>query len=231
MRFHIYQILQLISLITAIAYFKELKRFKLTAFIPLLIIVCVTEGIAANYKFFGWKSNYAVYNIYFVFSTPVSLYLSYNMLEYKGIARSLFIFISICVSIFLLCNVLFIQGTIVIATYSYFAAMSAMVVFSFLVVLRLFLDDDSSLLLNQHPYFWINAATVIFSIGALFIMGISGFIKNHKVQISGHNIYQYVTQALNYVLYGAYIYAFWLCKKLTKPQAGDLVSMPGHDQA
>jgi len=215
MVFRLFQWFQVFSFITAIFCFKGLKHFKLTAYIPLLVCVIGFELVAANYFYFGWKSNYRVYDIYLPVSTPFLLNSIYNMLNYKGIYKKIYITVSVLFTAFLFYNAFFLQGLSVIDTYSYLGAESIIVIASFLAILRLFLDDDTSIMLNQHPYFWLSAVNVLFGIGVIFIMGISGYIKAHKIQIHGRNIYGYVTQVLNYVLYLGYAYAFYLCKKLT----------------
>jgi hypothetical protein len=215
MHYWVFQFFQFASLVVAIVYHKSLKKFKLSAFIPLLVIVNITEVIAVNYQFWGWKSNYKVYSFYFIISTPFLLHTLYSMLDYKGYKKWLFITMGICLEIFVIINTFYIQGLEVITTYSYLSIEPVMVIFSFLVIAKLFFEDDSTIMMNEHPYFWINASTVIFGIGSLFIMGISGYIKAHKIQIGGNNIYRYVTQAVNYILYAAYTYAFILCRKLT----------------
>ena len=66
-----YAYFQMLSLCVAIYCWKGLKACSLQAFIPFLIIVNVTELTAMNYQAFGWSSNYIVYNLYLIISTPV----------------------------------------------------------------------------------------------------------------------------------------------------------------
>jgi hypothetical protein len=218
MNFWTYQFLQFGGLFAAIYFHKALRQFKLTAFIPQLVIVCVIECLAANFKLWGLKSNYIIYQCYFLISTPVQLYLAYKMLNYKGYKSVLFITLSVSLMLFVLFDMLVLQPT-GIATYTYLSVEGAIVICSFLVITTLFFEDTSTIGITEHPYFWINASNVIFGIGMLFIMGISGYIKAHKIQIAGRNIYGYVTQGLNYMLYASYIYAFVLCKKITMRQS------------
>jgi hypothetical protein len=215
MHFYFFQLVQLISLITAIICFKGIKHFKLTAFIPLLLIICIIEALASNCYVLGWKSNYVVYNLYFVISTPFLLYLTYNMLLYKGYLKVVYILLSSLLMVFILFNTFFLQGLYALDSYSYMATEFVMAILSFLVIARLFFEDDTSIMLNKHPYFWISASTVIFAIGALFIMGLSHYIQAKSIEINGLYLYRYVMPVLNYVLYLSYIYAFILCRKLT----------------
>ncbi len=75
-----FEYFQILSLITAIYCWKGLKSCSLLAFIPLLVIVNATELIADNYRAFGWSSNYRIYNLYLLLSTPFFFYLAGKML-------------------------------------------------------------------------------------------------------------------------------------------------------
>ncbi|RKR81147.1 hypothetical protein BDD43_1291 [Mucilaginibacter gracilis] len=219
MEFGLYQAVQLISLITAIFCYKGLKKFKLTAFVPLLILVCIVEFIAGNYKMWGWPSNYIVYDLYFILSTPILLYILNNMLAFKKKGQLIYWLINSCLMLFVTYNTFFLQGLHKIDTYSYLTVESFMVIWSLIAIFRQFLEDDAATMLNEHPYFWINGSTVIFGLGILFIMGLSDYIIEKKIFLYGKHIYQYVTKALNFVLYISYSYAFILCRKLTVKQS------------
>ena len=70
MEFHYHEYFQVISLLAAIIFYKGLAHYKLTAFIPLLLIACVVEFLGVNSEYFGWKSNYFIYNFYLLLTPP-----------------------------------------------------------------------------------------------------------------------------------------------------------------
>lgn len=115
----------------------------------------------------------------------------------------------------LLFNICFFQGINQADIYSIILCEFAMAVISLLAVVKLFLDDDSALMLNTHPYFWISAGTFIFSAGALIIIGLHQYILAKNLRYGGLRVDRYVMPVLNYILYSSYGYAFILCRKLT----------------
>ncbi len=206
---------QLLSLLLSVIFYRELKNFKLLGFIPLLLIVCVTELLAVNYKLLGWHGNLTIYNIYVIISTPVTCYIFFQMLMYKGWARALYISASVLLFIFTLLNYLFLQGSVEFDTYSLIVVEFIIAILSLLVIAHLFQEDDVSVLLNHHPYFWIGASTLIFSAVTLIVLGLQQFLLLKQIQIGGVQIYRVIMPAINVFLYSCYSYAFYLCRKLT----------------
>ena len=86
-----YEFFQILSLIPAIYCRKGLKSCSLLAFIPLLVIVKSTELIAGNFRAFGWCSNYFIYNLYLLVSTPFFFYLAGKMLFLNREGSGLFL--------------------------------------------------------------------------------------------------------------------------------------------
>jgi hypothetical protein len=209
------QYLQLFSLLLAVLYNKGLKQFKLTAFIPLLIIVCITEFIGSNKAYFGWKTNYLVYDIYMIVSFPVTYYIFQKMLSYNGGLKTAYYYIGVLIWMFFLTNLFFIQGLQSFNTYSLILTEFVFIMISLFVLMRLFKDDDFNIMLYNHPYFWISGGTLIFSIGTLIILGLQQIIVKNNLQIDGKYIYRILLAILNVALYASYSYAFYLCRKLT----------------
>lgn len=207
---------QILSLLLAIAFYRGLKVFRLTGFIPLLFIVCSTEVLAVNSTFFGWTSNnLLIYNVYIIVSTPVTMYIFLRMLAYKGLIKSIYVSLGIFLFVFTVLNFLFVQGQEKFDTYSLILIEFITAILSLLVIARLFKDDDSAILLNHHPYFWISASTLIFSAVTLIVLGLQQFFLLKKIQIGGVQIYRVIMPAINVFLYSCYSYAFYLCRKLT----------------
>jgi hypothetical protein len=209
------QYFQILSLLLSIVYSRGLRKFKITLFIPLLLIVCVTEFIGINMAYFGWKNNYLLYDWYLIISFPITYYIFYRMLEYSGWIRIIFFSLGSLVLIFFLLNIFFLQGAGRFNTNTLILTEFVTALLSLLVLVKLFKEDDFSIMLYQHPYFWISGATLIFSVSTLVILGLQQYIEAQQLQYDGKNIYRILTPIMNVVLYVSYSYAFFLCNKLT----------------
>jgi len=187
----------------------------LLGFIPLLFIVCITEIVAVNTSLFGWTGNLLVYNIYVIVSTPVTMYVFLRMLGYRGLTKTIYISIGALLFVFTVLNFLFVQGWEKFDTYSLIFVEFIIAMLALLVIKKLFQEDDSIILLNKHPYFWISASTLIFSAVTLIVLGLQQFLLLKKIQLGGVQIYRVIMPAINVFLYSCYGYAFYLCKKLT----------------
>lgn len=209
-----FQYVQLLSFITAVFCYKGLRFFKITAFIPLLFMVCLTESAAVNLKLFGWTQNYSIYNYFLLISTAFNLYLIDKMLDLNGFSKIVYCIITSLSMLFLVLNFVCLQGSNVFNTYSFILSMLVVSTLSFLVLLKLFNDDESSIMLHFHPYFWISAATLLFSAAALIVLGLQQFILTEKLLIGKVTIYKAIMPILNVVMYLSYTYAFILCRRL-----------------
>ena len=156
-----------------------------------------------------------VYDYYLIISFPVTYYIFYKMLDYTSWIRIIFFSLGFLVLAFLLLNIFFIQGIYEFNTYSFILTGLVTAIISLLVLVKLFKEDDFSLMLYQHPYFWISGATLIFSVSTLVILGLQQYIEAQHLQYDGKNIYRVLTPIMNVVLYVSYSYAFFLCNKLT----------------
>jgi hypothetical protein len=210
------QYFQILSLLLSIVYSRGLRKFKISLFIPLLLLVCVTEFIGTNSRsYFHWKNNYLVYDCYVIASFPITYFIFYKMLDYVGWIRVIFFCLGFLILVFFLLNIFFIQGVNDFNTYSLILTEFVTALLSLLVLVKLFKEDDFSIMLYQHPYFWISGATLIFSVSTLVILGLQQYIEAHHLQFAGKNIYRILIQIMNVVLYVSYSYAFFLCNKLT----------------
>ncbi|WP_139113149.1 hypothetical protein [Mucilaginibacter sp. PPCGB 2223] len=212
---HYFMYFQFLSLLLSIIYYRGLKTFKLLGFIPLLLIVCFTEITAANPSFVGLPNNHGIYNYYLLFSTPVTFYIFLQMLYFKGWVKSLYILTSALLVLFVVINFLVGQGPLRFDTYSLILIEFLTGLLTLLVIAKLFREDDSPIYLNRHPYFWIAASTLIFSIVTLIVLGMQQFIEVKKIRIGNLQIYSVIMPMINVFLYGCYSYAFYLCRKLT----------------
>ena len=212
---HYFMYFQFLSLLLAIVFYRGLKAFKLLGFIPLLVIVCFTEVTAANPSFVGLPNNHGIYNYYLIFSTPVTFYVFLQMLFFKGWVKSLYVITAALLVLFVVINFFIGQGAQKFDTYSLILIEFLTGLLTLLVIAKLFREDDSAIFLNQHPYFWIAASTLIFSLVTLILLGMQQFIEVKKIRIGDLQIYSVIMPMINVFLYSCYSYAFYLCRKLT----------------
>ncbi len=208
-----YLFFELFSLLLAILFNKGLKKFKLSAFIPLLFVVCITEFIGSNLHYFGWKKNYLIYNCYIVVSYPIIYYAFERMLRFSNRTKMVYYGVGAIISIFLLANFFFLQGEASFDTYSLILTELIFILLSLVVLMDLFKDDDYTSMIYHHPYYWICSATLIFGIGTLMVLGLQKIIVDHNLKIGGSYIYKNLLPGLSDVLYTGYSYAFFLCHR------------------
>lgn len=207
-----YEYFQIISLIVAIWCRKSLKACSLQAFIPLLIIVNITELTASNFHAFGWTSNYNMYNIYLLISTPFLFYLSGKMLFLtKKESVIFYIVCSLCL-LLVVVNYGFIQGTERFNTYSLGLVEIMIIVFSGLCLVRLTVFDQKEMNFMKEPYFWINALNLFFGLITLVILGLQSYILINKLEIAHKTLYRAILPVVNVIVYSGYSYAFILCR-------------------
>jgi hypothetical protein len=207
-----FEYFQLLSLATAIYCRKGLKSCSLIAFIPLLIIVNATELIAENYRAFGWTSNYRIYNLYLLVSTPFFFYLAGKMLFLTR--KESIVYLIVCIlSMVLLCiNYGFIQGPMHFNSYSLGLVDIMIIVFSGLCLVRLTVFDQKELNFMREPYFWINSMNLLSSLITLVVLGLQSYILINKIEIANITLYHAILPIVNAIVYGGYSYAFILCR-------------------
>ena len=207
-----FEYFQILSLFTAIYCWRGLKACSLLAFIPLLVIVNAAELIAENYLLFGWSSNYRVYNVYLLLSTPFFFYLAGKMLFLTR--RETVVFVIVCfLCMMLLCiNFGFIQGPMLFNSYSLGLVDIMMIIFSSLCLVRLAVFDQNELNFLREPYFWINSLNLLFCLITLVVLGLQSYILINKIEIANKTLYHAILPIVNAIVYGGYSYAFILCR-------------------
>ncbi|MGX5819796.1 hypothetical protein ACWKWU_16485 [Chitinophaga lutea] len=216
MIFKLYQLFQLLSLLAAIFCFKGLSRFSIAAFLPLLLLVNVIEFIGTNFRLFGWAHNYFIYNIFTLLATPLQLILFGRMLGLKKNEKPVFLLISLLCMLIIVINFIWLQGWYQFNTISLILVEILTIVFSCFVLLRVTVQGSEEMALLQEPYFWINAARLLFALITLVLLGLQQVIRNNNIEIGQKSLYHAILPGANIVLYSAYTYAFILCRKKTR---------------
>src|ERR1700680_4259565 len=156
-----YEYFQIICLCVAIYCWKELKACSLLAFIPLLVIVNIPELTGINFRAFGWSSNYFIYNVYLLVSTPFFFYLAGKMLFLTRKEAIIFYIVCILCMVLICINYGFIQGPLQFNSYSLGLVDMLIIVFSSLCLVRLTVFDQEELNFMREPYFWINSLNLL----------------------------------------------------------------------
>jgi hypothetical protein len=212
MHFAWYEYFQIISLGVAIYCKRGLKACSLTAFIPLLVIVNITESVGTNFQTFGWSSNYFVYNIYLLVSTPFFFYLVGKMLFLSRKESIIFYIVCILCMLLVLINFCFIQGWNRFNTYSMGLIDIMMIVFSGLCLVRLTVFDQEEMNFMREPFFWINSLNLMFGLITLVLLGLQSYIQINHIEIANKSLYSAILPAVVAILYAGYSYAFILCR-------------------
>lgn len=215
MQFYTYQYFQLLSLLLAIICYSGLGRYRLSMFLPLLLIVNLIEITGTNYRMLGWLpwlSNHAIYNYNLLLETPLRLYLLGQMLRLRPNERHTFTGIAFMCLLVIVLNYLFLQGPAVFNTFSLILIQIVTIVLSCFALLRLALKEDMQSSLWKDPYFWINAGLLLFALITLVLLGLQQFLQAHKVMLWGKSLYKAIMPVPNIILYLCYSYAFILCK-------------------
>lgn len=207
-----FEYFQITSLAVAIYCRRGLKACSLLAFIPLLVIANITELVGTNFHAFGWTSNYIVYNVYLLLSTPFLFYLAGKMLFLSK--RESVIFFTVCFLCLLLIviNFIYIQGETQFNTYSLGLVEILMIIFSGLCLVRLTVFDQEEMNFMKEPYFWINSLNLMFGLITLVLLGLQSYILVNHIEIANKKLYAAILPTVNAVVYGGYSYAFILCK-------------------
>lgn len=208
-----FQYFQMFSLLTAIACRKGLNFFSIGILIPILLVDNASDILGTNYtRIFHSPDNYFVYNIYYLVSTPLYLYLFAIMLKGDARERRRIFVAGLVIEGLILANYFFIQGHLAFDTFTALLVNLINFVFSCLILARLAMrkDEDKHLLVD--PYFWINAMILLFSLVSMIALGLQKYIAVNHIQLDGKSLYFALMEAANAVLYTGYSGAILLCQ-------------------
>ena len=215
MRIPYFLYFQYLALFSAIYYYKSLKIFKAGAMLPLLILVCAIETASAVSKHFGYSNNHYLYNTYILTNTPLYFYLFYYFLNINPKIRKPYFLTAVSISVLMLLNFVFLEGIFIFNTLSIILMQFCTVLLSVFLLFRLAVSEKF-FVLSKHPYFWIAAGLLIFSLGTLVVLGMNQYIRMHQLTIVNKALYRTIMPILNVILYSSYSYAFYLCAQMKK---------------
>ncbi len=207
------RIFRLISLCVAIYCRKGLKACSLLAFIPLLVIVNLTEliGIELPSVLGGLRIILSITSISSV-STPFFFYLAGKMLFLTKKETIVFTIVCSLCLLLILVNYGFIQGQVQFNTFSLGLEEIMLIIFSGLCLLRLTVLDREEINFMKEPYFWINSLNLLGGLITVVVLGLQSYILLNKIEIANRSLYAAILPVVNAIVYSGYSYAFMLCK-------------------
>lgn len=207
-----FEYFQFACLVVSLFCYRGLRTCSLLAFIPLLLIVNVTEFTGINFRLFGWDSNYFIYNLYLLLSTPFYFYIAGKLLFLTG--KETIVFYTVCALCLILiyANFFFIQGQSRFNTYSVVLIEIMTIVFSSLSLVRLTILDQKELNFTREPFFWINSVNLLFGLITLVVLGLQNYILINHIEIANKTLYYAILPSVNAIVYAGYSYAFILCR-------------------
>lgn len=210
-----YHYFQYIALFSAFYFYKGLRVYRMKAMIPLLIAVSFIETSSIIIKTIGYTNNHFLYNLFTLISTPLYFYLFYHFLNVQGTIRKIYIYSSVIISIAFLYNFFFFEGTFKFNTLSLIILTFCSTLLSISLLFKLAISENY-FELSKHPYFWISAGLLIFSLGTLVVLGMNQFIRINNLTIVNKALYRTIMPVLNVILYSSYSYSFYLCARMKK---------------
>ncbi|MEO6134675.1 MAG: hypothetical protein ABIP35_05950 [Ginsengibacter sp.] len=210
-----YQYFQILALLSCLIFYKDVRKQKLGAFLPLCILVCAVELLGANAKLLDIKSDHFIRNLYIVGSTILYFYIYFKLIPLDKKLRRLFKIISFIIIGLVLANYFFFQGPTHINTLSVIFQQLFTILLSCGLLFSLSMSEKYFVLFDE-PTFWIAAGLLIFSLGTIVIFGLYQYIRINHLTIKNRNLYSILMPFLNIILYSSYTYAFYLCSKKKK---------------
>ena len=206
---------QYLALFSAIFFYKSLKIYRAGVMLPILILVCIIETTAAIFRAYGITTNHFLYNLFIVTCTPLYLYVFYYFLNIRPKFHRIYFYTSLAIILLILYNFFFFEGAFMFNTLSIILMQFCTILLSVFLLFRLAVSENY-FILSKHPYFWISAGLLIFSLGTLVVLGMNQYIRIHNLTIVNKTLYRTIMPVLNVILYSSYSYAFYLCAQMKK---------------
>ncbi len=219
LRLNLHLFLEVACLFTGLLFLRYLKNNKgFIYFIPFLLVTVAVECIAKYLLTSPNTGRSARYMLFNIFTTSEFVFYSAIFLIYlnnRTLRRIITILIPIYIVLVIL-NIALIQGTQKFHSYTFLLGSFLMVVYSCFFLYESILPDSINIKLTQHPFFWVTIGLLIFYLGSVIINALFEYLTSAALGKQGTQIYGYINNSLNIVLYGSFIIAFILCRKNKK---------------
>lgn len=207
-----FQYFQFFSLVMAIINYRWLRACSLGIMLPLLLLVCGVETLAANHHLVHPTSNIPVYNVYFAVSPALYFILFQRMLRFRGGRYRLYLSVCIATLLFVVYDWFYIEP----GRFNVYTAVLNMIwqtVLSIMVLAKLVTDESKQLPLTRDPYFWIAGNILWFTLLSIVIIGLYPYLSKSGIKLFGKAVYASVMPVANVFFYSVFAYAIYLCRK------------------
>lgn len=206
---------ELASLVASLFFLSSLKRQGWLILIPYLLYTCLTDGLAAYYKYVLHEKNVWLYNPYIIISFAFyGWLLVYSMHKWK-LKKWLFLMVSIFsvgamiwylffgnpktfISSILTAGSFFIIGLVLIFFYN-----------------KLQMIEHDKIITND-PSFWIATGLLFFYTGISLSNAMYSYLSIVKVKFFNVALHNLIPQFLSVILYTCIIIAIIKCRSRTK---------------
>lgn len=203
---------ELISLLTAIFCYKDLKATKMVYFIPFLLLTVFVEFIGYLSIFYNLgDKNYWIYNIFNIIEFIFYAFLFYQNLKIPVLKKIVLYFIPLII-LFSVYNYVFLQGLDRFHTYTLLFGSFFMVFFCCCYFYEWVLPEQITQNLLKQPFFWICVGLLLFYLGSVIINALFEYLRSSDMLQEGKRIYKFINQTLNLVLYTSFSISFILCR-------------------
>lgn len=205
-----HQYFEMASVIAGIIFFSSLKKEKMFVFFLLCIISLSVDLISTYLISAGYNSNYFIINLYPLTAAPLIFYGFFTLLNLSSRNAAIYRIVATtaCAAFFI--NYFFGEGINKLNTFSILFFYFFNIFLSSGMLFKMAMREDYFLFVNE-PAFWVSAGLLIFSLGALVVMGMNQFIRINQITIRNVTLYRIIMPVLNVILYSSFTYAFVLC--------------------
>lgn len=217
-----YQYFQIASVLSGLLFLGWVRMERLSWFVLLCAAGATIDVTSTWVRNAGYPSNQFVLNYYPMLSIVIVFAGYYTHLGLSKRNKMIYISVAILVATAAILNYLFWEGMIMMDTYSHIFYHFFCILLSCSLLFKMAMREDY-FTFTAEPIFWIAGGMLIFSLGALVVIGMSQFIRINHLTIRNKALYNVIMPMLNVIFYGSFIYAFILCR-LKKKSYSPLLS-------
>lgn len=159
----------------------------------------------------GFPNNYFIINLYHTVAGPITYYGFYKQLHLKTENQVLYRIVTSVFTVFLVASYFYYLKKDELATIPiiFFNFFNSILCCGMLFKMAM---EEKIIKFSGEPMFWLSAAILIFSLGALVTMGMNQYIRANRLTIHNQVLYRVIMPVLNVILYGTFSYVFILCR-------------------
>jgi hypothetical protein len=207
---------EVISLLLAIIFYKDLKATKMVYFIPFLLLTVTVESIGYLSILYNiGNKNYWLYNIFNIVEFLFYAFLFYHNFKLPVLKKIVVAFIPVLIT-FSIINYVFLQGVDHFHTYTLLFGSFFMVFFCCCYFYEWVLPEQITQNLLKQSFFWICVGLLLFYLGSVIINALFEYLRSSDMLLEGKKIYTLINKSLNCILYTSFSISFILCRNNRK---------------